>query len=187
MDISIAGTISDCRKPPGVLLQLHRDVTRLGCNPGMFLQRTDKAQQELLPGQRQLSLREHSLLLLAENMPLAQLEQMYHGQGQLLVQRLLAAGYLALPRSPNTAASSTNLHHVRMHMLDLCERLLAERWHDTAQRLRQQLRKARDAEGMLHAREQFLQAVQLHAGIDSARRLARQLEDLLAERSLETV
>ena len=54
----------------------------------MSLQRTPKALLELAPGQRHLSLRERSLLLLAEGTPLAQLQAMYHGQGAELVQRL---------------------------------------------------------------------------------------------------
>ena len=47
----------------------------------MLLQKTDKARQELSPGVRTLSLRERSLLLLADGKPLSDLQAMYNGIG----------------------------------------------------------------------------------------------------------
>lgn len=148
---------------------------------------------ELAPGQRHLSLRERSLLLLAEGTPLAQLQAMYHGQGVELVQRLLQNGYLqqlsteqatAVPKPPS-ATQPVSLAAVRMHLFDLCERMFANRLHDTAHHLRQMLREARDVDSMLHARDQLLHAVHLHAGAERAEALRQQLADMLPERSLD--
>ncbi len=61
----------------------------------MLLLKTDKARLELSPGVRTLSLRERSLLLLAEGRPAQELEALYHGAGKDIVGRLLADGYLA--------------------------------------------------------------------------------------------
>ncbi|MDT0138815.1 hypothetical protein [Acidovorax sp. PRC11] len=61
----------------------------------MLLLKTDKARLELSPGVRTLSLRERSLLLLAEGRPARELEALYHGAGKDIVGRLLADGYLA--------------------------------------------------------------------------------------------
>lgn len=63
--------------------------------PSMLLLKTDKARLELSPGVRTLSLRERSLLLLAEGRPAQELEALYHGAGKDIVGRLLADGYLA--------------------------------------------------------------------------------------------
>ena len=58
----------------------------------MLLLKTDKARQELAPGMRTLSLRERSLLLLAEGKPLAELQAMYSGGGAEIVEHLLSQG-----------------------------------------------------------------------------------------------
>jgi hypothetical protein len=139
----------------------------------MYLYRTPKALLELAPGRRQLSLRERSVLLLAENTPTSTLRSMYHGQGSTLVQRLLDDGYLqphAIPAhiepSPGnqhnqTPAATVSLAGVRMHLFELCERMFANRLHDTASHLQQ------------------------HAGLERAEALRRQLALMLPERSLE--
>ena len=62
----------------------------------MLLLTTDKARQEIAPGMRTLSLRERSLLLLAEGKPLAELQTMYSGGGAEIVEHLLSQGYLSL-------------------------------------------------------------------------------------------
>lgn len=169
---------------------VHLPVTAMGCNQCMFLQRTSKALLELTPGQRQLSLRERSLLLLAEGTPRQVLEQMYHGQARLLVEQLLANGYLQTMDGTSSAPSRTSptpmsLAGVRMHLFDLCERMFANRLHDTAEQLRHMLREARDVDSMLQAREHLLRAVQLYAGVERAEALRRQLADMLPERSLD--
>lgn len=61
----------------------------------MLLYQTTKAHRELAPGAARLNLRERSLLLLANGVPRAQLERLFHGQGAALVAQLLQAGYLA--------------------------------------------------------------------------------------------
>ena len=60
----------------------------------MLLQRTEKARLELSPGVRTLSLRERSLLLLADGKPLQDLQAMYHGLGAQMVDHLVRHGYL---------------------------------------------------------------------------------------------
>ncbi|WP_313602043.1 hypothetical protein [Comamonas jiangduensis] len=159
----------------------------------MFLQRTPQALSELAPGRRSLGLRERSLLLLAEGTPLPQLQAMYHGEGAALVEQLVQAGYLQATASSASAITNTSntpsisLAGVRMHMFDLCERMFANRLQDTAQRLRQRLREARDVDSMLAARDELLQAIHQHAGAERAETIRQQLCSLLPERSLETV
>ena len=53
----------------------------------MLLQKTEKARLELLPGVRTLSLRERSLLLLADGKPLSDLQAMYNGIGAQIVEK----------------------------------------------------------------------------------------------------
>ena len=76
----------------------------------MLLLKTDKARQELAPGMRTLSLRERSLLLLAEGKPQAELQAMYNGGGAQIVEHLLNQGYLApmAPTAPAAAAPTTH-------------------------------------------------------------------------------
>ena len=62
----------------------------------MLLHRTDKARRELSPGVRTLSLRERSLLLLADGKPLADLQAMYHGIGAQMVERSVRKSEAAL-------------------------------------------------------------------------------------------
>ena len=58
----------------------------------MLLHRTEKARRERSPGVRTLSLRERSLLLLADGKPLADLQAMYHGIGAQMVEQLVREG-----------------------------------------------------------------------------------------------
>lgn len=155
----------------------------------MFLRRTPKAQSELAPGQRSLGLRERSMLLLAEGTPLHQLQAMYHGEGAALVEQLLHTGYLQTANytaAPPASAPTISLAGLRMYMFDLCERMFANRAHDTAQHLRQRLREARDVDSMLAVRDELLLAIQLHAGAQRAETIRQQLMHMLPERSLET-
>ena len=107
----------------------------------MLLHRTEKARRELSPGVRTLSLRERSLLLLADGKPLADLQAMYHGIGAQMVEQLVREGYLthlATTRAADTAAPAPetppeptealrSLAGTRMYLFDLCERLFARR------------------------------------------------------------
>jgi len=63
----------------------------------MLLQKTDKARLELSPGVRTLSLRERSLLLLADGKTLSDLQAMYNGIGAQIVDNLMRQGYLTGP------------------------------------------------------------------------------------------
>ena len=70
----------------------------------MLLQKTDKARLELSPGVRTLSLRERSLLLLADGKTLSALQAMYSGTGAQMVDKLMRQGYLTGPAaSPGTS------------------------------------------------------------------------------------
>lgn len=170
----------------------------------MLLQKTDKARSELSPGVRTLSLRERSLLLLAEGRPLEQLQSMYHGAGADIVARLLEQGYLALendpagvatprqmprqepPRAPRPAshgplpsASLRSLAGARMYLFDLCERLFARRDPDMAREYREALRNARDGASMLATGDRMFAEVARAAGSERAQALRERLEQLL--------
>ena len=115
----------------------------------MLLQKTEKARLELSPGVRTLSLRERSLLLLADGKPLSDLQAMYNGIGAQIVENLMRQGYLtgpaALPPAPEPTTSNTiptstpsierpapgeslrSLAGARMYLFDTCERLFARR------------------------------------------------------------
>ena len=189
------------------------DATTLLDTLAMLLQRTAKAHEELQPGKRHLPLRERSVLLMAGGKTLAQLQQLLGDEHAALVKELIAQGYLqtdpipaatkpshqasihqpepAEPAAASAAADSAgrqtlNLPGTRMYLFDLCERMFANRLHDTAHHLRQMLREARDVDSMLHARDQLLRAVHLHAGAERAEALRQQLADMLPERSLDT-
>ena len=69
----------------------------------------------------------------------------------------------------------------RLHLFDLCERLVANRHEMLAQSLRAQLREARDLAALRCAGLALLQAVQSHAGEERAATLREQLRGLLDE------
>lgn len=87
--------------------QVHRPVPARASI--MLLQKTDKARLELSPGVRTLSLRERSLLLLADGKSLSDLQAMYNGIGAQIVDNLMRQGYLTgpatLPDAPPPAAA----------------------------------------------------------------------------------
>lgn len=68
----------------------------------MLLQRTEKAQRELSTGVRMLSLRERSLLLLADGRSLHDLQAVYYGMGAHMVEHLVRQGYLHSPAHHGT-------------------------------------------------------------------------------------
>ena len=168
----------------------------------MLLYKTTKAHQELTPGARSLNLRQRSLLLLAEGTPYMQLAQMYHGQGQALVGQLLESGYLecrntdALPPGPapatvpptpaSPAPAAMTLAGTRMYLFDMVERLFANRQQLLADRLRQALREARDAQALRSVCDTMLNAVAQHAGAERATQLSQQLVHLVPDWSLES-
>jgi len=175
----------------------------------MLLQKTDKARQELSPGVRTLSLRERSLLLLADGKPLSDLQAMYNGIGAQIVDNLMRQGYLTGPAElPETAthplshlprlsleAEATNpapsierpepgeslrsLAGARMYLFDTCERLFARRDPVLAQHFREALRTARDRSSMLDVGDAMFEEVALAAGAERAASLRERLEQLL--------
>jgi hypothetical protein len=159
----------------------------------MLLQRTAKAHEELQPGQRQLPLRERSVLLMAGGRTLAQLQHLLGDEHAALARTLIARGYLqaqepateATPHpepAPDAASRpALNLPGTRMYLFDLCERLFANRHEALAQSLRMQLREARDLPALRSAGLALLDAVQQHAGEERAAFLRGQLAGLLQQ------
>ena len=170
----------------------------------MLLLKTDKARQELAPGMRTLSLRERSLLLLAEGKPLAELQAMYSGGGAEIVEHLLSQGYLSLsapalqdnlltppahtqppalrPEAVTPPEPSDHLRSLagaRMYLFDICERLFARRDPTRAQYFHSALRAARDRDSMLHVGESLLEEVSQLAGAERAETIRERMKQLL--------
>ena len=161
----------------------------------MLLQKTEKARLELSPGVRTLSLRERSLLLLADGKPLSDLRAMYNGFGAQIVDNLMRQGYLtgpadvplpAAPR-PSPAEAPRSLAGARMYLFDTCERLFARRDPVMAQQFRDALRAAKDEESMLDVGDSLLDEVALAAGAERAASLRQRLEELLPRRLESTL
>ena len=162
----------------------------------MLLQKTEKARLELSPGVRTLSLRERSLLLLADGKPLSDLQAMYNGIGAQIVENLMRQGYLTgpadLPPAPEPTAVPTpslerpapgeslrSLAGARMYLFDTCERLFARRDPVLAQHFREALRAAKDRTSMLDVGEAMFEEVALAAGAERAASLRERLDQLL--------
>ena len=167
----------------------------------MLLQKTEKARLELSPGVRTLSLRERSLLLLADGKPLSDLQAMYNGIGAQIVENLMRQGYLTgpadLPPTPAPTTSNTtptptpsierpvpgeslrSLAGARMYLFDTCERLFARRDPVMAQHFREALRAAKDRTSMLDVGEAMFEEVALAAGAERAASLRERLDQLL--------
>ena len=167
----------------------------------MLLQKTEKARLELSPGVRTLSLRERSLLLLADGKPLSDLQAMYNGIGAQIVENLMRQGYLTgpadLPPTPEPTTSTTtptstpsierpapgeslrSLAGARMYLFDTCERLFARRDPVLAQHFREALRAAKDRTSMLDVGEAMFEEVALAAGAERAASLRERLDQLL--------
>lgn len=151
----------------------------------MLLQKTEKAHQELSPGVRTLSLRERSLLLLADGKPVSALQAMYHGMGAQIVESLLHQGYLtrssqAQAPTEQAARSELSLAGARMYLFDVCERMFARRHPDLAHHLRTALRNARDGDTLRHVAEELFAQVTHHAGDERAASLRAQVSAVWA-------
>lgn len=166
----------------------------------MLLQKTTKAKLELAPGQRQLSQRERTLLLVAEGKSCAQLVQMLGQDAQALIDEMLRHGYLQLPKAeaaapaepppaPDVPAAkaATSLAGTRMYLFDVCERLFASRHEHLAQSMREQLREARDYEALRQTSLELLELVEQIAGQARAASIAEQLQHLLQHSPQSTV
>ncbi len=168
----------------------------------MLLQKTDKARLELSPGVRTLSLRERSLLLLADGKSLSDLQAMYNGIGAQIVDNLMRQGYLTGPAAlPETAAAAApvapaapeaspaasgqpsdalrSLAGTRMYLFDICERMFARRDPALARQFHEALRGARDRTSMLDVGEALLDEVAQMAGIERAQAIRDRMDQLL--------
>jgi hypothetical protein len=163
----------------------------------MLLLKTDKARQELMPGVRTLSLRERSLLLLADAKPLQELQAMYHGEGSQIVDELMRAGYLRHPApsvapsedahpsqtlpQPRTRVPVRSLAGTRMYLFDICERMFARRSPDLARQFHAALRDAKDRWSMLDVGEAMLEEVGYLAGAERAAAIREHMNQLLPQ------
>ena len=149
----------------------------------MMLLKTDKARTELMRGVRTLSLRERSLLLLADGKPLHELQALYHGMGAQLVEQLIREGYLARPSMDDDAdepiPALRTLAGTRMYLFHICERMFARRNPALASSFHAALRAARDRVSMLDVGEALLEEVGYLAGPERARTLRERLAQLL--------
>lgn len=163
----------------------------------MLLLKTDKARQELMPGVRTLSLRERSLLLLADAKPMQELQAMYHGEGSRIVDELMRAGYLRHPSPtastndeppasqalplPRSRVPLRSLAGTRMYLFDICERMFARRNPDLAQQFHTALRNAKDRWSMLDVGEAMLEEVGYLAGTERAAAIREHMNQLLPQ------
>ena len=162
----------------------------------MMLLKTEKARHELMPGVRSLSLRERSLLLLADGKPLQELQAMYHGVGRQIVDDLMRAGYLQ-PAGPELSdqapaaampsvvlaphAPLRSLAGTRMYLFDICERMFARRDPQLAAQYHAALRDARDRWSMLDVGEAMLEEVGYLAGAERADAIRERMAQLLPQ------
>ena len=178
----------------------------------MFLRKTEKARLELSPGVRTLSLRERSLLLLAEGKRATELHALHNGMGAQLLDKLIAEGYLivekisdaveaveaklqpapSVPQPSPTAARPASsaqalrsLPAARMYLFDMCERMFARRDPALADTFREALRNARDVESMLHVGAALIEEVVQMAGHERAQTIRERLKELLPEEHAE--
>lgn len=138
---------------------------------------------QALAGRAAFTLRQRSVLLMAEGTPLPVLQALFHGQGTALVQELLAAGYLtATPPLPDGSAlcAPVRLARLRAQLLELCERLLHEQECDLAPQLRQRLLQAPDLPSLRQACDSWMQTLVRQGGARRIHCLRTQLAVLLA-------
>lgn len=165
--------------------------------PPMLLQKTDKARAELQPGARTLSLRERSLLLMADGRKSAQDMRAVFGDGvDPMVQQLVDSGFLMAvqPAPPPVSVRPVNtgtaqaadafegkrsLATTRMFLFDICERMFARRDPALAERLREALRNAKDRDAMLAESRFMLEEIEKLAGFERADSIAERIAMLL--------
>lgn len=175
----------------------------------MLLRRTDKGQAELRARERSLSLKERSVLFLADGRKtLADLDPILGDEGTAIVNALASGGYLDLlpaqrgsaapaaraprpseptpgpaPREAQPASGPQSLAATRMFLFDLCERTFARGAPTQAEHYRERLRQARAADAMLAVAQDMLMDVELVAGEDRARFLRERIESMLPDTS----
>jgi hypothetical protein len=67
----------------------------------MLLRPTSKARRDLHPGVQTLTLRQRSVLLLAEREPAGRLRRLFNGMGEQIVGELVEQGWLAPQDEPD--------------------------------------------------------------------------------------
>lgn len=140
---------------------------------------------QALAGRAAFTLRQRSILLMAEGTPRPVLEALFHGQGAALVQELLNAGYLveAVPAPADERpghSAPVRLARLRAQLLELCERLLHEQEYEIAPQLRQLLLQAHDLPSLRLACERWMQTLLRQGGARRIHCLRTQLTVLLA-------
>ncbi len=174
----------------------------------MLLLKTDKARQNACSGMRTLSLRERSLLLLAEGQAFGRIPgHVAAAAVPRSVEHLLSQGYRAsapvvqdlCPPHPPTLQPSAlrpeavtppepsdhlrSLAGARMYLFVSANRLFARRDPARAQHFHSALRAARDRDSMLHVGESLLEEVSQLAGAERAETDSRAHEAAFAPRA----
>jgi len=167
----------------------------------MFLIKTEKARQELLPGRRTLAQRERALLLMADGRrSVTDFGELFGGRDEAgrVALHLVREGYLlatppALAQqapasvpplavsavSADTFDGKRSLATTRMFLFDLCERMFVRRDPVAAGQFRETLREARDRESMLAAAEAMLGEIEKLAGTERAGSIRERILRLL--------
>jgi hypothetical protein len=165
----------------------------------MKMIKTEKGRAELQSQNRQLNQAQRMMVILANGQTrLSTLEQMYDGKGKLFLQDLLDQGYLTLlPEQvlePALAeqedfessqimvdrfANGMNQAGAKMYLLDLCERLFAQRNKALCLELRQKIAPCKELIHLLEVAQELLMHIQMVAGIERAQTIQNKLEILL--------
>lgn len=174
----------------------------------MLPKRTPKGLEELRSGERVLSLRQRSILFLADGRKsMTELEAGMGSDARAMVAQLQVAGYLELipseaaaPQravaSPATSAGSRSsgvaptheadsfsgrrsLAGVRMYLFDVCERTFTRGAPATAEAFRERLRNARDRAPMLAVADDLVAEIELLAGAARASTVRDRIDALL--------
>jgi hypothetical protein len=172
--------------------------------------KTEKGRGELSPGVRTLSQKERTFLLLATGQrSLADIGKALPGAEIELAQQLLANGFIEVPAAlapatpksragkPSTAPlpvpidafeGKRSLAATRMYLFDMAERTFSRRDPEFAERLRSDLREARDRDSMLAVSRQLVETIERIAGAERATHVQGRIAQLLPpELSLELV
>ena len=162
----------------------------------MLLLKTDKARDELRPGQRSLSQRERALLLMADGRhSLTDFGPLFGGRDEAgrAARALVERGYLqaahalhapapeapAAPVAADPFDGKRSLATTRMFLFDLCERMFARRDPAQADALRDALREARERDAMLAVARTMIADIEAHAGAERAASVRERIERLL--------
>jgi hypothetical protein len=163
--------------------------------------KTDKGRYELAPGVRTLSQRERTFLLMATGQrTLADISKVLPDSGAQIAEQLLANGFIAMPVAATPGARKPDAHEpseltkagqidvfegkrslaaTRMYLFDMSERIFSRKDPALADRLRSQLREARDRESMLAVSTELLEVIERLAGEERAALVRNRIAQLL--------